>query len=348
MSIFNNSVNGQGMERYKDKIFPKVRLSKNIRYAQNTNLHGKMQDLHLDVYQPEGDTLENRPLIIFLHGGAFMHGTRTDSYMVAFCHEFARRGYVTVSMSYRLGVKDYFSPVAYGEAVYRATQDAKAAVRFFRANAADYKIDPSMIFIGGGSAGAIAAVQAAYCKQELVPSYLDINKLGRLDDAGGNTGYSSNVQGVINCWGAIIDTSWITAGSAPIVSVHGEDDEVVPFKSATMGQFSLFGSYYIHRKAEAEGIKSKLHAFANTGHGLTWGDKAKWDTTLMTINNFLYDLVKQEDVMQTGIRDFQEQYRKAKIYQDHSAKQISGTGGSEIKTKAFLPISANVRKAGSK
>lgn len=313
MGFFDKIIAANGMERYKDKVFTGVRKNRSVKYAQNTNLYGKMQDLYLDVYEPEGDVNTSRPLIIFMHGGAFMHGTRTDSYMVEFCQDFAKRGYVTVSMSYRLGVKDYFSPVAYGEAIYRATQDAKAAVRFFRANASTYKIDTSRIFIGGGSAGAIAAIQAAYWKQELVPSYLDVKKLGKLEDAGGNAGYSSQVNGVINCWGAIIDTTWITSKSAPIVNIHGVNDEIVPYKSATMGQFSLYGSYYIHQKAEKEGIKSRLQPFANTGHGLGWADKEKWNTTINVINDFLYTLMKQEDPLQTGIKDVKSQLKNVTI-----------------------------------
>jgi pimeloyl-ACP methyl ester carboxylesterase len=99
---------------------------------------------------------------------------------------------------------------------------------------------------------------------------------------------------VINCWGALIDTAYIKKGDVPVVSVHGVNDPIVPYKTTGMGIFNLFGSYYINEKAQAVGIHSDLLAFANTGHGLRWDDHAKWDSTLETISNFLYKMVKED------------------------------------------------------
>lgn len=288
-------------KRYSTEIFKEVKVD-SVKYGRNVNFRGQEQDLTADIYQPSGDTQAHRPVVIFLHGGAFSSGSRHDRYVSDFARTFAKRGYVVMALSYRLGVRNQISPIDYGEAIYRAVQDAKTAVRFVRAEASKYAVDTNNIYIGGGSAGAIAALHAAYWRQNEVPAYIDTKKLGPLENTGGHEGYPSTVNGVINCWGALIDTAYIKKGDAPVVSVHGVDDPIVPYKTVGMGIFSLFGSYYINEKATSVGIHSDLLAFANTGHGLRWDDSAKWNSTLETISNFLYKMVKEHEAkpVQTG------------------------------------------------
>jgi acetyl esterase/lipase len=279
-------------DRYKKEIFPAVKMD-SVPYARHISFTGHKEDLYADIYSPKADSETNRPALIFLHGGAFTSGSRKSQYMVDICRSFAKRGYVTVSLSYRLGVADYFNPVSYGEAVYRGVQDARAAVRYFRANAEKYGIDGNKIFIGGGSAGAIVALHTAYWQQNDVPKYLDAGKLGPLDITDAYGAYSSAVAGVINCWGAVIDTGYIRKGAAPLVSIHGEKDEIVPYRSASLGQFSLSGSYYIHERAKHEGVYSVLKPLPDTGHGLSKYDKPKWDATVNTISDFLYQIITE-------------------------------------------------------
>jgi poly(3-hydroxybutyrate) depolymerase len=282
-------------KRYASEVFNEVKTD-SVKYGRNVNFRGQQQDLTADIYQPSGDTVNNRPVVIFMHGGAFSSGSRHDRYVTDFAKAFARRGYVVMALSYRLGVKNQFSPIDYGEAIYRAVQDAKTAIRFIRAEANRYGIDTSNIYIGGGSAGAIAALHTAYWRQDEVPAYIDTKKLGPLENTGGYEHHSSTVSGVINCWGALIDTAYIKKGDAPVVNVHGVNDPIVPYKTTGMGIFNLFGSYYINEKATSVGIHSDLLAFANTGHGLRWDDSAKWNSTLETISNFLYKMVKEHEV----------------------------------------------------
>jgi acetyl esterase/lipase len=280
-------------ERYKDTVFKSVKLDTAIEYSQAGGVYGREVKLKMDVYLPDHDSEKMRPAIIFLHGGAFMYGRRTDDYAVEFCRQFAQRGYVTVSADYRTGIADRYNPMAYGDAVYRAVQDARAAVRYIRANAGKFGIDPEKIYIGGGSAGAIAALQAAYWDQKSVPPYMDTRKLGNLDETGDYREYSSHVSGVINCWGAVIDTSCLRNAAIPVVNIHGVDDPVVPYKNIRMGQFSLYGSYCIYEKAKELKIPTVLKAFPDTGHGLKRSDTAKWNATLETISDFMYMLVNK-------------------------------------------------------
>ena len=101
-----------------------------------------------DFYEPTGDTLLKRPLIIYLHSGWFSDTSQTRqlTHIVAFCDCFALRGYAVASVGYRL---DSASTGINNRAIINAMDHAKASIRYFKANAFLYKIDTSKIFIGG-------------------------------------------------------------------------------------------------------------------------------------------------------------------------------------------------------
>lgn len=128
------------------------------------------QPLVGDIYQPTGDTETKRPAMIFIPTGNFLPkevrrsptGDRTDSIAVEMSTRFAKLGYVSMSIDYRLG----WNPIAsqqidriYGliNAAYRGIQDGRTAVRYLKANATALKIDTTRIMvIGEGTGGYIA------------------------------------------------------------------------------------------------------------------------------------------------------------------------------------------------
>ena len=165
----------------------------------------------MDIYQPTGDALARRPVIIFAHQGGFVTGLRTDAYMVDVCTQFARLGYVTASIDYRL--LDFgtilgggFDTVNIAKSAIRGMQDLRAAVRFFRKDAATtntYRVNPSYIVVGGSSAGGFAALEVGYLdKASEVPAYVGLAALGGIEGASGNPGYSSLPLAVLNLSGA--------------------------------------------------------------------------------------------------------------------------------------------------
>ena len=97
--------------------------------------------------------MKHRPLMIFIHGGGFQNNNKVGGFGKRICNSLAKRGYVTSSIDYRLGIEKPKNDTMYYEAMYRAVQDAKAAVRFFRKNADKYGIDTAQIFVMGSSAG---------------------------------------------------------------------------------------------------------------------------------------------------------------------------------------------------
>jgi pectinesterase len=99
-------------------------------------------ELQLDLYRPARQTISPLPAIVFVHGGGWNSGLRTNFAPMAV--RMAERGYVAVTISYRLA-----SEAQYPAAIH----DVKAAVRWVRGHAADYGIDPTRIAIAGASAG---------------------------------------------------------------------------------------------------------------------------------------------------------------------------------------------------
>lgn len=98
------------------------------------------RELHLDLYRPRGGT--RSPAILCIHGGGWWQGSRNG--MTNLAKALAARGYVAATLSYRLS----------GEAAFPAAiHDCKAAIRFLRANAAEYGIDPDRMGATGLSAG---------------------------------------------------------------------------------------------------------------------------------------------------------------------------------------------------
>ena len=283
--------------RYASDVFTNYTTTSNIVFGQNTSWSGSNTSLKLDLYQPTGDTISARPLIIWVHGGSFQVGTKTDGDMVAFSQKFAKKGYVCASIDYRLGFFPIDSANAV-KAVVRAVQDLRAAVRFFykdRQTTNTYKIDTNMIFVGGSSAGAITSLHLAYLDKECeVSDYLSqatINQLGGLEGSSGNPGYSSKVQGVLNGCGALARYSWLEAGDVPVASVHGTNDGTVKYNRGIVNPGTplmyLDGSRMVHERACALGIENQFYTFPGAPHVPYAGNAAYMDTTINFFRDFL-------------------------------------------------------------
>ena len=125
--------------RYEDEIFDNIYITSGVYYGTNINegLFGSSnEDLYLDVYEPYGDDLEDRPLVIFMFGGSFIGGSRTSSDIVELCTRYAKMGYVAAAIDYRLTLDLIIfanEQTAY-KAAAKGIHDLKGAIRFFRMN----------------------------------------------------------------------------------------------------------------------------------------------------------------------------------------------------------------------
>lgn len=263
--------------RYIDSLFD-VQISAATLYGSNLNYAGTSTNLNLKVYTPAGDTATKRPLIIFAPKGSFMSEDKDEWVMVQLCKWFAQRGYVCAAIDYRVGI-DYMAaianpPLEFTKAVIRAVHDYKAAIRFFRKDAATtntYKIDPDMIIAGGSSAGAITALHVAYLdKLSELPTYIDTTGLGGLEGLSGNPGYPSTVNCVVNLCGALADSVWLEAGNVPVISMHGNLDTEVPYGKAMITMIInimvVNGSASIHQRALHVGVNNPFHTFWGRTH----------------------------------------------------------------------------------
>lgn len=274
--------------RYLEPVFEEIEQTQGIPYGEAVEHDGDTVTLRFDLYEPVGDTKPRRPLIIWMHGGGFIFGTRQNGFNLYFADDFAKRGYTCASIDYRLGLQSGNQLQSYGSAIYRAVQDANAAIRFFHKHAGLYNIDTSFIVLAGSSAGSITAIHAAYWDQEEVPAFLDTTGLGTLEGNSGNPGYSTRFHTVVNCWGAISDTNYFDWDEQPIVSVHGTDDQTVPYESNGF----MHGSAPIHRTAERLHLANDLLPFEGAGHLLiedVGGIGNNWVESASFIADFLYD-----------------------------------------------------------
>ncbi len=223
--------------RYFDRIFNDVNKTSNVIYGTAPSItpfyisesFTTAKDLKLDIFQPVGDIEPNRALIIFAHSGGFINGSKGNEDMQALSDTFAHYGYVTASMDYRLNF-NLLSSNSSERAVWRGVQDASAAVRFFKQNAGQYNIDSNKIFVWGSSAGAFLAVGLAYVDDAERPaSTFSSPNLGCKDCSGNSYTATSKVMGIISCWGATKDTSWVQSNNnTPVQLFHGTNDGTVP------------------------------------------------------------------------------------------------------------------------
>jgi acetyl esterase/lipase len=134
----------------------------------------------LDLHIPNG-VAGPLPVVIWIHGGGWQSGDKALN-PNSFQLRYARNGYVVASLNYRLSA----------EAVYPAQiHDCKAAIRWLRANAAQYNLDTTRFGVWGSSAGGHLAA--------LLGTTGDVADLE--GTVGGNTQYSSRVQAVVDWYG---------------------------------------------------------------------------------------------------------------------------------------------------
>lgn len=278
--------------RYESEIFSTYDIKSDIQYGRAIKANGSAMDLFLDFYSPTGDTASNRPLVIFIHGGGFKDGDKVTNFGTRVCSSLAKRGYIVASINYRLGTDNTIKGDF--EAMIRAVQDAKAAVRFFRKNSNLYGVDTSQIFATGSSAGSITALHLAYLNENEIPSYVDLRSVGiggTLEGTSGNAGYSSKINGVISNWGALTDFQWMKTGDPPVFCVHGVNDVTVPYDSSFSDGPFKYGSVIIYHHALNFGITTGIRLFENTGHTLD-NNAAKQDSAISDFCQWLFSILK--------------------------------------------------------
>lgn len=289
--------------RYQSDIYTNVDVTSNIQYGSNLDLDNNNVNLMMDIYQPQGDTASIRPLVIFAHGGSFIGGTKTEADMVYFCTELAKKGFVTASISYRLAGSafDLIAEESTVKVVFNAIQDGKAAIRFFRQDAATsntYKIDPNQIFIGGTSAGGILGINLTYMDDinKLTPQWQTwANEIGGIEGNSGNPGYCSRSNGTFGFAGAIADTAWIDANDAPWYGSHAQNDQTVKYGYGKplngTNPVDLYGSSLLEVRLNNLGIYNHFDSYTGGDHPPFANSTAILQDNKDSLAMFLYNIL---------------------------------------------------------
>ena len=234
---------GSGPLRYRDAVFTNVTVTSGISYGSAVDQLGNTQTLKLDMYEPAGDAAPARPVIVWVHGGGFSGGSRTSPELVDESNVFAKQGYVNVSISYRLAPQGCVGTVTAScvIGILHAQYDAQAAVRWLRANAAQYRIDVNRIAMGGSSAGAITALNVGFSPDDVGTS--------------GTPGERSDIRAVLSLSGARLHGT-PDPGEPASLLFHGTADPLVPYVWATDTQAA----------ASAAGLVSIVTTWEGDGH----------------------------------------------------------------------------------
>lgn len=257
-----------------------VKLTEDISYGQGLAREsweaedGTPVDLLLDVYRPEGAPAEGKPALVVIHGGGFLQGSHKQPVLMSFCSYFASRGWVAISLTYRVAESHGSLPDAWpvdlgpvltteqARALYPAGRDAKAAVRWLRAHETQLGIDPDSVVALGGSAGAFLSLLLGVSNDDDYTTELTLEQDPTLETT--HLEQSSEVQVVIDLWGGtgLLDAlesfdgeSRFDAGDAPVAILHGTEDTSVPFTEAEAirQRYDETGAPYLWSPLEGEG-----------------------------------------------------------------------------------------------
>ena len=258
-------------------------------------------DLFMDVYYLGDDTVSKRPLVILLHGGAFLFGDKGGSFMRHLAQHYATRGFVVASVNYRLGCS-FVGLHTIRRTIYRAVQDAGKAAHFLIDHAEDYGIDTNAIFLVGHSAGAITALMASILTDE--DNYEDIDQfyLKELGDLPAPV----KLLGTVGLWGGITELDYINRADDPdFLLMHGTDDDIVPFREGVpffhnpllvdlfLGEGDrLRGSGVIKEEMDRRGLPCELYRFEGMNHDPHLDEEGKFNDNIDIVDSittsFLY------------------------------------------------------------
>lgn len=287
-------------DRFEKIYFTEFTKTTNVEYGKAINVNGINQSLLMDVYQPKNEKDElPRPLIIWVHGGHFISGSKEE--MDAITSVSALRGFVSATINYRLlnilaGIPDSTDLF---DIVVKSTMDIRQSVSYFLEDARHnnvYNIDTNQIFIGGVSAGSIAAIHTAYLDPSDVVSPLVTSAFD------GNGGYlavpdiQSKIRAVLNLSGAIVDPAIMASGDPALFSFHGTNDTTVPIDKGLVGGedlklFEMYGSRPMHQRAVQLGISSLIYEVQGGGHSNIYLDQ-QFASARQAFDELLYQGLK--------------------------------------------------------
>jgi len=244
------------LELYHARPTTTVEITSGVEYGRTNNI-----PLLLDIYTPETPITSPIPAIIWIHGGGWAGGDKGND---RWFNYLATHGFFVISINYRLsGVAPFPA----------AVEDSKCAVRWLRANAEAYNVDPESIGVAGISAGGHLALMVGVA-----------DETAELEGNGGWEEFSSRVQAVVSYFGpsdlkggtaaikfiggnleekpevykTASPINYVNEDDPPLLLIHGELDTTVPYDH----------SEQIYQAYQQAGLEAELIKVSNAGHGL--------------------------------------------------------------------------------
>ena len=201
-----------------------ILITFNFVYGQKTIVYDQQNNLAFDIYYPK-NYKDNQSYNVFawVHGGGFSGGTRTDKEEVERMKDAQERGFVAISISYRLlanSAEGFGCDLPKNEKLMifkEASFDVLNALNYVQTNQKELKLSINKLILGGSSAGAETILNVYYLR----------------DLWFGNQFNQVKIDGLVSYAGAIVDDRFVTKSNIlPTVYVHGLSDDVVPPNNA--------------------------------------------------------------------------------------------------------------------
>ena len=214
---------------------PEVKVESDIQFGVAVNDRNIEQALLMDMYYSEGSNSNyKKPVVVLVHGGGFTGGDKKQSLYIKMAERFAKAGYVSFSVNYRLHSQGKIDITVLDNAV----SDLFSAIRWILMHSEEYGIDPDKIIIAGDSAGGAIVINAAYSDsgKNLIKGC--INLWGGL--------CFNRLNEYANQWGEPVNYYPIAPDIPPTCIVHGDKDQIVPFRTSEnlADELKRLGVYY--------------------------------------------------------------------------------------------------------
>lgn len=205
-----------------------------------------------DLFLPTPwEEVEQPPLLVFAHPGAFIMGDKQDYLIRRLCRDFARLGYATASINYQLIDLDLnnLTPNQRRKTLMLAVADARRAIKYLQT---EHGFTPRQTVFIGYSAGAFMANHLVFSDANDVASYTGDNSssFDLFDQPA-----SDLLAGVVSISGGVLDYAHVNdrdVNNIPLLMIHGTEDKIVPFDSGAPFQkiveqgidYKIPGLYY--------------------------------------------------------------------------------------------------------
>lgn len=231
------------------------------------NCHGT--PLIMDIYYPKAATAP-KPVIVYIHGGGWYSGDKTTGAGQDDISELVARGYLVAAINYRLAPRYKFPA---------QIEDAQCAIRFLRANAATYGIDPAHFGVFGDSAGGhlaalLGVTDESYWLEDACDCVNDSSQVQAVVDMFGPTDLTltfeknwslliEHVFGVSDPESEVIKraspVTYASSSAPPFLIIHGDrDEQVLPEQSDVF-----------YKKLVSANVPVRLVMVKNAGHGFS-------------------------------------------------------------------------------